>query len=404
MGYKILFVNPRSPRVFQDLARDMAARWSPSLIWTEVSGIVQFQEDEHLKVKKIPRFACYNRRTVLTRFFSVAGYFIYIFVKILFSSRRSLLFMVTTPPFMGLIGFFFKKIRKQKYVMLVYDIQPDVWISAGIIKNSPLLSLWKRINTLVLNHADAVITIGEYMAEKLSKQFDPAGTTYGKIAIIHNWADCESIKPLAKRDNPFIREHGLEGKCIVLYSGNIGATHDTETLTKAAIKLKDYTDIVFVIIGEGAKKHDIVEAKAKYGLDNMIVMSYLPQSQIQYSFPSADISLVTISKGVEGYLVPCKFYSYLAAGSAVVAICDPRCEVADIISNEKCGNVIALGDAVALSESILHYYNNKGALELTKTNSRNAAVQKYSRRNTQLYVNVIEKIFSNKSEPTIPHS
>ena len=108
-------------------------------------------------------------------------------------------------------------------------------------------------------------------------------------------------------------------------------------------------------------------------MENMIVMSYLQQDQLPFSLPSSDVSVVTISKGVEGYIIPCKFYSYLAAGSAVVAICDAACEVADIIKNQKCGRVVALGDSDALEESILYYYERKDALSRAKTNSRNAA-------------------------------
>ncbi|MCI0498747.1 MAG: glycosyltransferase family 4 protein [Planctomycetales bacterium] len=277
--------------------------------------------------------------------------------------------------------------------MLVYDIQPDALIGAGIMKMGPAASLWRKINRVILNNADAVFTIGEYMAEKLEKNFNASKTSLGHIAVIHNWGDTESIKPLPREENPFVRDYKLEDSFIVLYSGNIGATHDTETLIGAAQKLKSIQDIKFVIFGEGAKKQTIVDAKEKYGLDNVIIMSYLPQSQIHYSFPSADVSIVTISAGVEGCLVPCKFYSYLAAGSAVLAICNPECEVAEIVAQEKCGKVIALGDDAALAASILHYYKNKDDLDRARVNSRNAAMQKYSRKNTQLYIDKIEKIY-----------
>lgn len=58
--YKIIFLNPRAVGVFQDLAQDMAGRWSPSLMWTEVSEIVQFHTNENLVVEDVPRWVYYN--------------------------------------------------------------------------------------------------------------------------------------------------------------------------------------------------------------------------------------------------------------------------------------------------------------------------------------------------------
>ena len=393
---KILFLNPRAAQVFQDMACDVADHWPPSLIWTEVSEIVRFSSHDNLTVQQVPRYACYNRKNYFTRAFSFVSYFVYVFTKVLFSSSKSLLFLVTTPPFLGLVGYVFKKLRRQKYVMLVYDILPDALIGAGMMKESWVARVWRKFNKAVLSNADAVITIGEYMAANLTEDFDVSKTPLGHIAVIHNWADVESIKPIPKEQNPFIKEQGLQNKFIVMYSGNIGATHDTETLVEAAKKLKDNTDIQFVIIGEGAKKQFIIDSKERYGLDNMQISSYLPQDQLRYSLPAADISIVTISSGVEGYLVPCKFYSYLAAGNAVIAICNSQCEVADIINNEHCGKVVALGDDGALVNTIEHFYNNKEHLDQAKSNSRRAAVQKYSRKNTQSYIDVIEKVYASK--------
>jgi glycosyltransferase involved in cell wall biosynthesis len=394
--YKILFLSPRAPMVFQDMARDVAKQFSPSLIWTEVSQIVQFQSDQDLVVSDVPRWVYYNRKNYFTRAISFVSYFIYVLIKVLCNSSKSLLFMVTTPPFLGLVGFLCKKLRRQKYVMLVYDIHPDAMIGAGMMKDGLVAKIWRKFNRIILNNADAVITIGEYMAANLVMDFSPKKTPLGHIAVIHNWSDVDYIMPLPKESNPFIREYGLEGKFIVMYSGNIGATHDMETLVEAAKTLRDDLDIRFVVIGDGAKKQFIVDFKAKHALNNMLILSYLPQDQLPYSLPSADIAVVAIESGVEGYLVPCKFYSYLAAGSAVVAICNARCEVANIINDNQCGKVIALGDHVSLVNSIRYYHENKECLRQTKINSRNAAVQKYSRKNTRSYVEIVKKIYDNK--------
>lgn len=375
------------------MAYDLADYYSSALVLVESSGVVHFDSNENLTVKDVPWYARYNRTNLFTRVFSMLGYFIYVLAKVLFYSPKSLLFLVTTPPFLGLIGYIFKKIRKQQYVMLVYDILPGALIGAGFIKDGFASRFWDRINRIILNNADAVITIGEYMAANLTKKFDVSKTKLGYIAVTHNWADVEVIKPLPKENNSFIEKYGLRDNFIVMYSGNIGATHDMKTLIETVVKLKNISDIKFIIIGEGAQKQYILNSKEKYGLDNMLIMDYLPQDQLPSSLSAADISIVTIANGVQGYLVPCKFYSYLAAGSAVISICKAKCEIADIINSERCGKVVSPGDSEALIEAINEYYEKPGMLQQAKANSRSAAVQKYSRANTQSYIDVIEKIY-----------
>ena len=59
--------------------------------------------------------------------------------------------------------------------------------------------------------------------------------------------------PIPKEENWFAKEHSLIDHFVVLYSGNMGRCHDTDTLFEAALKLKD-KPILFVCIGGGAKR------------------------------------------------------------------------------------------------------------------------------------------------------
>lgn len=58
-----------------------------------------------------------------------------------------------------------------------------------------------------------------------------------KIKVIYNWVHTEHIKPIEKIDNIFLKEHHLEDKFIVLYSGNMGMTHDIDILVDVAKNL-----------------------------------------------------------------------------------------------------------------------------------------------------------------------
>ncbi len=386
--YRIIFLNQKIGTIFYELAYDLSRVWSPSLILSELSD--NLKSDNKLVVSNAPR---YNKRSYFTRVISWIFYFFYVFVRVIFTSPKSLIFTVTNPPFLGLIGYILKKTRGQKYVILVYDMHPDLLVNIGALKDGFVANIWRKVNHLVWSNADAVITIGEYMAENLAKQFDAKKTTLGEIAVVHNWADVEWLKPIAKQDNPFVKQYGLENKFVVMYSGNIGATHDLETLVNAIKTLKYNDSIKFVIIGEGAKKQFVVDSQKKYVLDNLLILPFLPHEELPFSLSSADVAIVSTGKGVDGYLVPSKFYSCLAAGNAVITICSSKCEIADIVRENRCGTVVAPGQGEALESAILKYFNHKSLLYQSKVNSRAIAVEKYSRKNTQAYIEILQKIF-----------
>lgn len=248
------------------------------------------------------------------------------------------------------------------------------------------------MNSLVLSHADAVITIGEYMAENLAKQFDVKKTSLGKITVVHNWADVDWIKPMAKDKNPFIREHHLEGKLVVMYSGNIGATHDIETLLEAIKRLKYNSEIKFVIIGDGAKKQYVIDCQERHDLNNLLVLPYVPQEQLPFSLSAGDIAVISMEEGAEGYLVPSRIYSCLSAGNVVIAACGQNCELADIIQRNQCGTVVRPKDPDALTTAICKYYQDRELLDRIKISSRSAAIEKYSRNNSRYYTELLEKL------------
>jgi glycosyltransferase involved in cell wall biosynthesis len=227
------------------------------------------------------------------------------------------------------------------------------------------------------------------MAENLESKFDVTKTAAGRVIPIYNWANTEWIKPVAKADNEFAKKYGQVGKLTVMYSGNLGNTHDIETILAAAKELREHDSIHFIIIGEGAKRKIVEESKREDNLKNLTILPFQPESLLPVTLPTADISIITLDKGSEGLSVPSKTHYYMAAGSALLGICDQNSEVAQIINRHNCGFVVSPGDKDSMAKNILNLFNDKVKLENYKTDSREAAEKYYSRENTRRYINAI---------------
>lgn len=334
----------------------------------------------------------FNKNNIFGRLINFFSYVFLVFSKLLFQKDKYPLLIVSNPPFLSMIGLLFRKIRKQKYIYLIYDIYPEIAVKMGYLKEKNIIvKLWDKINYQVLINAEKAIVLGEYMAEKIKKKYQLFEDH--KIKIIHNWADEHFIIPIKKEENWFVKKYNLEDKFIILFSGNIGLLQDLSTVMNAAEKLKVYKDILFLFIGEGGSLNKLRTIVSQKKLYNVKFLSYQPKEKFPYSLNASDISIIALEKGVEGLAVPCKTYGILASGRAVLGLVGKNCEVADVIKNAECGFRVDQGDVDGLVEKIKYIYENPEILKIMGENSRKYFEKHFTRSQmTSKYYKILENM------------
>ena len=263
------------------------------------------------------------------------------------ANDRELVVLTTAPPFLPLLGYLLSRVCRIRYVCLLYDLYPDIAIELGVIKQRHwLVKIWERLNCLTWKHAEAIIVLSENMKERIvAKQ----SGLEAKIAIIPSWVDPEQIAPIPKQDNWFAREHGLVEPFTVLYSGNMGRCHDMDTLFDAVTLLRD-TPIRFVFIGSGEKRKQFQQSVADVGLTNCLFLPYQSRENLPFSLTACDVSIVSVSQGMEGLVAPSKLYSALASGRPIVSICPESSYLNDVFDRANCGATVRNGDAQGLAQ------------------------------------------------------
>ena len=218
------------------------------------------------------------------------------------------------------------------------------------------------------------------MAEKLSTQFDVKKTKLKNIGVIPPWADSKKIKPIDKALNPLAHELNQLDCITVLYSGNMGISHDIDSMLKAAKLLSDRKDIKFLFIGEGEKWQPAYDYVAAEGLTNVKVIPFQSEDRLPFTMALGDVSLVALDKGAEGLMVPSKMYYYMAAGSAVIGICQGRNDLDETLSVSNCGLTVLPGEYKKLAESIEFLADNPDKLQNFKNNARISSINNFSRQ------------------------
>jgi glycosyltransferase involved in cell wall biosynthesis len=283
--------------------------------------------------------------------------------------RPDVIVSLTDPPVIGLTALWAARRTGARFVYVCEDVFPDVAAALDGFHSGAINAVLDRINRRLLREADAVVALGERMRRRLveEKGADPA-----RVQVIHNWADTELIRP-APKDNPLSRELGLADRFVVMHSGNVGHSQDLDVLLAAADRLRSRERLIVAIAGSGARRERLERAAAERGLSNVRFLPYQPKERLSESFGAADVFVVSLRAGLEGYIVPSKVYGILAAGRPYVAATDPSCEAAVLAREHQCGLVAAPGDPDALTSAIVRLHDDPAAARAMGAAARRAS-------------------------------
>ena len=298
--------------------------------------------------------------------------------KMLTRRKPDVVLVDSTSPFLMALAWILNKLRGVPYGTIVHDVYPEVAITVGVIgEKSVYARIWRGVYRRVYRSASRVVVLGRHMGNVVR---DSIGDNQAdKLVEIPNWADGDAIGPRSPADNPMRQELGLADKLVVMYSGNMGVSHDMETLVEAADRMRDHEGVHFLFIGEGGRKDVVADLVRIKRLENVMLLPYQPVEKLPLSLTCGDISLVTLERGIEGLSVPSKVYSSLAAGLAIVAVMGPNSEIADIIEDCECGFRVDQGDVDGLIEAISKLEEDRDLLGQMKERSRAAFDSGYSR-------------------------
>jgi glycosyltransferase involved in cell wall biosynthesis len=286
--------------------------------------------------------------------------------------RPDIVIAETDPPLLGVLGAMLKRRWNCRLVYNVRDLYPDIAIANGALRNRALLGLLEHANRFSFRSADCIIVVGEDMRQRLIAK----GIPPEKLALVPDWVDCETIRPLPS--SRFRSELG-EG-FVVMYSGNLGLSQQLETVLDAAARLRDESAIRFVLIGEGARKQWLTERARALGLTNLAFLPYRPREELAESLSAADLHLVPLFPGAAGCIVPSKIYGILAAGRPFVAIMEESAEIARLARENSIGFVVRPGDAEGLAQTIRGSAGRRAERAAMGARARRLAEQRFDRR------------------------
>ena len=302
--------------------------------------------------------------------------------------RPDVVVALTDPPIIGLTALLAGKRFGAPLVMAFKDLFPEVTVLLPDFHSDAINNTLQRVNRYLVRRAAANVALGETMRQRL---IDDKGAPPERTTIIADWADTAAIQP-GRKPNPFADEHGLSKSFVVMHSGNLGLAQSLETIVDAAARLQDLPDLKVVFVGEGVKKSELQQQAAAMDLRNVMFLPFTPKERLSESFSSADVFIVSLQRGLAGYIVPSKLYGILAAGRPYVAAVEDSCEVASLTRRHNCGRVTEPGDAAALADQIRAFYHDRSLVAQCGANARQLGLSFDRRRQVARYMDLFRKV------------
>lgn len=321
--------------------------------------------------------------------------------------KQDYVFSISQPPILGgLLGVWGKWIKHSKYIYNIQDFNPEQVLAVGYSKNKLITDAMMWFDKFSCKRSDLVITVGRDLVATVEKRF--AGKKIPRTVMINNWIDESEIYPLEPENEnvvAFKKKYGLDGKFVIMYSGNIGLYYDLEKLIKVMKQFrKGYTltglyeegprtrdgrEVVFAFVGAGSVLDKLVTYSNKHHFENIVFIPYQDKKDLIYSLNAGDVHWCVNAKGIKGVSCPSKAYGIMAAGKAIIGVLEDGTEVRGLIEESHCGKCCEPGDYVKVADIIRWYIENASSDEvsqmgmngrryLKKKLTRNVSVQKYA--------------------------
>lgn len=273
-----------------------------------------------------------------------------------------------SPVMMAIPALVYKKKFKKKVLLYCLDLWPESLAAGGITNNSFIYKVFRSISKKIYESADKILVTSDMFRDYFDKVLDIDPENIDHLPQYAEELFSENLEVETK-----IREEEFN----FVFAGNVGEVQSVDTIVRAANELKNYDNIKFHIIGDGAKLGDCKQLAHEYNLGNVLFYGRLQLEEMPRYYSMASAMLITLKDNTAlSYTLPGKIQSYMAAGKPVIGSVNG--ETARIIQNSGCGFCCAAEDYKELAKALTKFCESKNKLEMA-SNAKNYYLNNFSK-------------------------
>jgi glycosyltransferase involved in cell wall biosynthesis len=265
-----------------------------------------------------------------------------LFLKVCFT--RADLVVITSPPF---ITAYFAAVAcflsGKKYFFDVRDIYPEVYINAGLIKESSLpAKLLLAFERFCYRHAGKVFTVTPELTGMINRK-----SAEGKCTLLRNGFSEEvfSVRNIKRPD------------FTVVFHGNLGRFQNPGLVVRVAGEVNKLDeDIRFVVIGDGTQEHVL----QNHGLSNLEYLGRKDNDEVADIIAGCHLGVsFRTDDEISMNSMPVKIYEYIGVGIPVL-VTPAGSEGAKLVEEQGVGKQFANTEAEGIAKEIFRMKTEAG--------------------------------------------
>lgn len=165
-----------------------------------------------------------------------------------------------------------------------------------------------------------------------------------QLEVLQNWlADAPATACSIK-----LAETSLAGRKVFVYAGNMGVAQGMNILIDLAERLRHRSDVGFLFVGRGRDAEKLAASAKARALENVLFQDEIHPDEIPGLYAQCHVGLVVLDPRHKSHNVPGKFLTYMQSGLPVLANINPGNDLAELIRQERVGQVSEGGSAATL--------------------------------------------------------
>jgi len=331
-GYKVYIISASYSHFFKKLPK--------------IKGSFTFENINNINYLwiKVPHYKdSWDKKRILKWFvFSIK----LLFIPFKKMKKPDIIIASATAPFFTISTYKLAKRFNAKFIFEVRDIWPLTLIEIGNISpKNPLIQIMSYCEKFAIKNANHIVSSLQNYNQYLKKDL--------KINKDFIWINNGILKEEMKKIEELptkIKKQIPKDKFIVGYTGTTGIANALDSFLESAMLLKKNKKILFVIVGDGKEKENLVK---KYkDLENVLFIESIKKSQVQSMLELFDACYIGLKKKrlFEYGVSPNKLFDYMYSAKPIIYAIDSGEN--NIVKLAKCGIVTKAENPHSIASAI----------------------------------------------------
>ncbi|MBI2632909.1 MAG: glycosyltransferase family 4 protein [Parcubacteria group bacterium] len=330
-------------------------------------------------------------------------------IGIFFVKKHDIVIATSPPLFTGITGYIASRLWRVPFVFEVRDLWPESAIDLKVLTNPALIKMSYWLEHFIYKKAQKINVLTPAFREHLiaKKNIPPE-----KLIFIPNGADLDILHATIDLEQ-FKKHYQLENKFILLYIGAHGLANALHQILETAelIKdmypraiselkvpqqvaenftktrppkpvgeggLKEYTDILFLFIGDGMYKKKLVELANQKQLINVRFIDPQPKQTIANFILASDAGVAVLKK-IDTFktVYPNKIFDYMACGKPVLVGIDGIAR--KLVEDARAGIFFEPENTQEFKNALMRIYHDRSLANTMGHNGYEYVKKNYSR-------------------------